>query len=629
VTSPKPRETFRFQEFELDLAAYELRRQGRRVRLERRPMDLLIMMVQRRGELITRSEIAEHLWGKDVFIEVETAVNTAVRKIRHALRDSSDTPSFIETVPGKGYRFIAPVVVLAEAPAASHLSPPEVPLAAPAAIAGRIDRARIGWIAAALLALILVAAAGVWLRHAMRPEPPHIRLAVLPFETMGIEADRSYLADALHDETIAALGQVDPEHIRVITRTSMLEYRSTAKPLLQIAHELEVEYIVGSTIHIDRGRVRVMAKLTRMRDQIDIWSGSYDTEPRSTLDFQRELSVTIAREIRQTLSPERLDALARRHTANSEAFQLYLQGLHAWNQLKPPLTTRRAIDFYTRATEADRGYALPWAGLALAYAGAPINADQDPGIMGRLARDAAQRAIAADARLAEAQTAVGAVHFWFDWDWAKAEAMFRKATTTDPNYAFGRRMVGILLSHQARHDEARDHMRELLFLEPRYEMNWALSGQVAYNAGAYSEAIGFAKQALRFESNFWIANYQLAMAYERTGKSESALQALDAQLALGPPNSKLHSLRGYVLATMGRQREARDVLITLDEMSRKQYVPPYARALVHAGLDDRNAALDWLERGHRERDVHLIALAVDAKWHAYRQEPRFIALLKR
>lgn len=603
-------------------------------------MDLLILMVERQGELITRGEIVQRLWGEDVFIEVDTGVNTLIRKIRQALRDPSEAPTFVETVPGKGYRFIAPVEVVApltvapNTPSVDAGAPREVSAQGTAAAAASSVHATLqpgnrGLVWGVALALLVVGAAGGWAWKTTRPRLTHVRLAVLPFHTISIDGGREYLADALHEETIAALGQVDPERIEVITRRSTLPFRQTAKPLPQIAQELGVEYVVESTIQGEKGQIRVMAKLIRIRDQKEIWNRAYDNEPRSMLDFQRALSIRIADEIRHTLSPDRLGALVRRHTDNTEAFQLYLQGLNAWNQLKPPQTTQRAIAYYVQATHRDPTYALPWAGLALAYAGAPINGDADPRRVGPEAQRTARRAIAADPLLAEAQTAVGAVNFWFDWNWARAEEMFRKAVGTDPNYAFGRRMLGILLSHRSQHEEAREHMRHLLKLEPTYEMNWALRAQVAFNADEFPEAIEFAKQATVFEPDFWIADYQLAMAYEQAGKSDLALQTLDKRLSVGPPNSKLHSLRGYVLARNGRQAEASEVLRTLETISRTGYVPPYARALVYAGLADRESALRWLEKAIEARDVHLIALPTDPKWDAFRRDTRFLDLLKR
>lgn len=627
MTTAKPRSTFRFLDFELDVRACELRHRGRRVRLERRPMDLLILMVERPGELITRGEIVERLWRQDVFIEVDTAVNTLVRKIRQALHDSPDAPAFIETVPGRGYRFIAPVEIVA--PPAPPPASVEGTGQTPTAGASR-SAAKRGTNAIVLLALLLAAAGAAWGWRSTRPGPVHVRVGVLPFDTVGIDPGRESLADALHDETITALGQIDPEHIAIVPRRSMRGYRQTTRSPAQIAQELGgLDYVVDSSIHAENGRIRVTSSLIRVRDQVVIWTRAYDDEPRSALDFQRDLGVTIAGQIRRTLAPERLEALARRHTGNSEAFRLYLRGLHAWHQLNPPQSTQLAIKFYTLATQTDPGYALAWAGLALAHAGAPINADVDPRLIGPEARRTAARAVTADARLAEAQTAMGAVHFWFDWDWTNAEAMFRQAVAADPNYAFGRRMLGILLSHQALHDEASDHMRGLLTLEPDYEMNWALRAQVAFNAHEYASAEEFATMATKFKPNFWIADYQLAMASEQRGKRDLALRTLDKHLTAAVANSKLSALRGYILGTMGRHAEAREVLTGFDAASRNRYVPPYARALVHAGLGERTAALDWLEQATDARDVHVIALATDPKWDSFRDDTRFIDLLKR
>ena len=596
-------------------------------------MDLLILMVERQGELIARAEIIDRLWGKDVFIEVEPAVNTLIRKIRQALQDSSEAPNFVETVPGKGYRFIAPVTLVPPGAAQTTPLPASPPTSsdavAPAPVTPPVTarRRRLPLIVAGVL-LAAIAAVAAWTWNGARPARSRIVLAVLPFQTVRVDSGHAYLAGALHEETIAALGQVDPEHIEVVSRRTLSAGQAN-RPLAQIAQELGVDYFVASSIDTDNGRVRITSSLLRASDQATVWSRSYENDPRDVLALQRELGAAIAREMRQTLSTARLDALGRRHSADPEAFQLYLQGLAAWNQLTPPESTRRAIEFYQLATARDPGYALPWAGLALAYAGAPINGDADPRHVGPEARRTAERAISADARLAEAQTAMGAVNFWFDWNWASAETMFRNAVATDPTYAFGQRMVGILLSHAARHDEAQEHMRRLLKLEPTYEMNWALRAQVAFNAGEFAAAEEFALQATVFQPDFWIADYQLAMAYERTGKKDLALATLGKHLSARGANSKLRALRGYILGTMGRHDEAREVLQAFELTARDRYVPSYARALVHAGLGDRAAALELLERAVDERDVHLIALPTDAKWNAFRTDARFVALLER
>ena len=252
MPTPTPRETFRFRDFELDVAAYELHRQGRAVRLERRPMDLLILLVERRRQLVTRSDIVDRLWGKDVFVDVEMGINTVISKVRQALRDSADTPAFVETVAGKGYRFIAPVEVLSEPNpiAANHDIPATSTSTAPVQSAPvSTSRARSpARFMVGLLVFGLVAGLAAWAWFGTGAPASRVTIAVLPFENMSNDRERDYLADGLAEETSAALGQIDPEHVSVIGRTSTLIYKGSKKSLAQIGRELGADYLVESSI---------------------------------------------------------------------------------------------------------------------------------------------------------------------------------------------------------------------------------------------------------------------------------------------------------------------------------------------------------------------------------------------
>src|SRR4249919_3940321 len=269
MQTPVSRETFRFGDFELDVAAYELRRLGRPVKLGRQPMDLLILLVEGRRQLVSRNEIVDRLWGKDVFVDVDTGVNTAISKIRQVLRDSRDTPAFVETVPGKGYRFIAPVETA-------------VPIA--------------------------------------ERTPTSVSLAVLPFANLGSDPEREYLAAGLTDETSASLAQIDPAHLSVKGRT--LRYKGTTKTVAEIGQELTVDYLVESSIRAEGSRLRLTVTLIRARDQQHLWSQSYDREPTSLLSLQQELSSAIAAQVKLRLSPDRLSDVGRRQTRNADAYDL-------------------------------------------------------------------------------------------------------------------------------------------------------------------------------------------------------------------------------------------------------------------------------------------------------------------
>jgi tetratricopeptide (TPR) repeat protein len=328
------------------------------------------------------------------------------------------------------------------------------------------------------------------------------------------------------------------------------------------------------------------------------------------------------------LSPERLSAIARRQTRNAEAYDLYLRGRYFWNQLSPA-TTRRASDFFARATKLDPQYALAWSGLADAYTASPINGDAPPLKVGPPARDAVAHAVSADLRLAEGQTSLGFVKFWLDWEWPAAEAAFRRAIDLDPHYPLAHRLLGIVLAHMRRYEEAGHAICRARELDPLLAGHHALSSQIAFMGRNYTAALQFAKQAMTIDSEFWIGHMQLGQAFEQLGEPQLALDALNDAARLSGGNSKALALRGYVFAKNARRQEAHAVLEILESVARERYVPPYATALVHLGLGHYDEAFDWLDRAFEMRDVHLAFLPNDVKWDPLRANPRFISLLDR
>jgi TolB-like protein/Flp pilus assembly protein TadD len=452
-------------------------------------------------------------------------------------------------------------------------------------------------------------------------------LAVLPFENLSSDPEREYLADGLTEETIAALGQIDPAHLSVIGRTSIMAYKRTTKTAFEIGSELRVAYLIEGSLRAEGGRLRIMSRLIRVRDQVQTWSASYDSEPGSMLTFQRELSMAIAQQVRLQLSPERLSALARRQTQNAEAYDLYLHGRHFWHQLSPA-TTRRAAEYYTRATQVDPNYALAWSGLADGFTASPINGDAPPLTVWPRAREATGHALRAGPGIAEVQTSLGFLKFWLDWDWPAAEAAYRKAIQLDSNYPLAHRLLGILLSHMDRREEAKAAIARARELDPMVAANHALSSQVAFAAHDYAVARQFARQAISLDPEFWIGYIQLAQACVQLGDNEQALDALGHAGRLSGGNSKVMSLRGYLFARLGRKKEAEEILTTLQAIAHDRYIPPYAIALVHAGLEQNDEAIKWLQRALEFRDVHLAFLTIDPKWDDLRKDVRFATLVQ-
>jgi TolB-like protein/Tfp pilus assembly protein PilF len=430
----------------------------------------------------------------------------------------------------------------------------------------------------------------------------------------------------LTEETIATLGQIDPSYLNVIGRTSVMAYKRTTKTAGEIGRELKVTYLIEGSLRAEAGRLRITSRLIRVRDQVQVWSASYDSEPSSMLAFQRELSMAIAEQVRLRLAPERLNALDRRQTRNAQAYDLYLRGRYLWHQLSPA-TTRRAAEHYTRATELDPDYALAWSGLADGFSASPINGDAPPLAVWPRAREAAAHALRSEPHLAEVQASVGFLKFWLDWDWRGAEAAFRKAIELDPRYPLPHRMLGILFSHLGRGEEAKPAIRRARELDPLLAVHHGLSAQVAFVGRDYEAAAQFAREAIAIDPEFWVGHLQLAQALEQMGEAEAAFDALEWAGRNSGGNSKVIALRGYLFGRLGRTAEAREVLNTLEAISRERFVPPYAMALVHAGLGEEREALEWLKRALEKHDVHLTFLPVDPKWDGFRENPGFVDLV--
>ncbi len=575
---------FEFEGFRVDAGRRSLTRGGGGgaaagpVSLTAKGFDTLLLLIRRRGEVLAKTEMLHLIW-PDTVVE-ENNLNQTISALRRALGETRGENRYIATIPGRGYCFTA-----------------EVRLGGREGSPRPADEGQIG-------------------------------IAVLPFSNLGAGAERDYLADGLTEETIATLGQIDPGRFSVIGRTTVMRYRNTAKSLAEIGAELGAAYLIEGSVRAEGQHLRITAKLIRVAGERGIWSASFDSRPSSLLALQRELAAAIAEQVRLHLSPGRLLAIESRHTRNPEAYDLYLRGRYFWNQFTPA-TTRKAIEFYTRATALDPDYALAWSGITDALCSSPVTGDVSAKELLPRAEAAAMNAIRSGPELAESQTSLGFFCFWLGWHWSRAEAAYRKALTLDASYAFAQRMLGIVLMHLRRHEEAAASIRRARELDPLSAMHRALSSQVAFAARDLPAAVQFAREAIVLDPEFWIGHFQLAQAQIEAGEQEAALETLNESARLSGGNSKALSVRGYLLARLDRRREAAEVLATLDEVARTRFVPPYARALIYAGLRETELAFRWLDRAFDAHDVHLAFLTIDPKWDPLRSDPRFADLLRR
>lgn len=573
-------ERVQFGQFVLDMGRYELTRAGKPVRMERIPMDLLILLVRENGRLISREEIIERLWGKGVYFDTDNSINTAVRKIRHALGDISGNPQYVETVLGKGYRFKGRTVV------------------SPVVEAAEIEAQR-----------------------------SRIMLAILPFENLSGDPAQEYFSDGLTEETIMRLGKMSPHRMGVIARTSSMAYKQTNKSVAQIGQELGVDYVLEGSVRREVDRVRITAQLIRVRDQIHIWAENYDHRLPGILDIHGEIGAAIAAEVKLKLVSEEERQLSRTIHRDPEAHDHYLRGRYHYARSNL-LDMQKAVEHFQRATERDPEYALAYSGLADALIVLPITGDVAAHEAFPAAKTAIAQALRLDPDSAEAHTSDATIKFWFDWDFKGAETAARLAIKLNENYLFAHLYLAHVLSNVGRHDEALAAVQQALVLDPLSLITGAMRGQFLYHAGRDSESLEQFKTTLGMESRFWVGQICLAKTYEKLGMYSAALIACDRAWEFSAGNSEALSLAGYVHAVSGDRAKAEGKIQEMLGRKKERYVPPYNLALVFAGLGETETGLHWLGEAFEERDVHMTFLR-DHKWDGMRSNAQFQKLLSR
>jgi TolB-like protein/DNA-binding winged helix-turn-helix (wHTH) protein/Tfp pilus assembly protein PilF len=614
----------RFGSFELDTAAFELRLDGSPVRLEKIPLELLILLVERSDQLVSRADIAERLWGDRVHVAAEQGINTAVRKLRQALGDDPEHPRMLQTVVGKGYRFIAPIV----APVTTEL-PPSAPIepAASARVAGSRPSARMAGTRRVPARLLLAVAAVVVALAALASLLPsrggsRVRaIAVLPLENLG-DPSQQFFADGITDALITRVARL--RDVRVISRTSSMHYLGSRLALADIARELGVDAVVEGTVLRAGNRVRITAQLIDTRRESHLWADEYERDLGDILGVQADVADAIARAVRTTIiergsSPARVEPVAYEH---------YLRGRSYWNQ-RTPRGLATALDEFEQAVTVDPKYGEALAGLADTYTALGYGSYWRPGEAFPNARDAATRALAMDGSLAEAQASLGYVALYYDWNWSGAEAAFTRAIAANPNYATAHHWYSVCLTALGRHAEAAREIARARELDPLSAPIATDIGFELYYARRYDEAIVQLRKVLASSPAFAPARLWLGRCYEARGLYDQAIAEFRQASAALDDWPVAVAATGHALGRAGRTAEARAVLAQLDNMARSRFVTSYGVAVVHAGLGDRSAALDWLERAAAERSHWLVWLPLDPRFDELRSEPRFQAVLAR
>lgn len=605
----QPAHIVRFGPFQLDLLAAELRHNGTKTKIPEQPFQVLVTLIEHEGDVVTREELRQRLWNSHTFIDFEHGLNTAVKRLREALGDSAENPRYIETLPRHGYRLMVAV------------EKPE-----PAIAAASHRRRNIGLAVMAVL-IVAIATAAVWRQWLLeRFHPVKIEsLAVLPLENLSGSPEEEYFTDGMTEALITELGKV--HGLRVISRQSVMQYKSTNKTVPQIARELHVDALVEGSVLRSNGRVRITTQLIQANPERHLWSESYERNLSDVIALQREVTQAIAREIRVSLTPQEQQSLANARPVSPEAYEAYLRGYFFLRQLSPE-GVKKSFDSFQRAIDKDPNYAPAYVGLAQAYIIAGDRNVLPPNEAYAQASPLIMKALARDDTLSEAHSGLAFLRE-IDWDWAGAEQEYLRAIDLDPGNARVRNWYGIFLAEMGRMDASLAEHRRARQLDPTARgINAALAVNLVA-AGRYDEAVEEAKASVEMDDDSAPAHFALGLAYTKKGMGEEAIRELKRAVALSQGYSGYERVLAYSYAVFGRTAEACRVAEHLKQLPPQSHVRPTDLATAYAACGRNEEAVRWLERAYREHDSSLASLKGDVTLEKLRPDPRFQDLLRR
>lgn len=578
-SSARAPRTVRFGVFDLDLRSGELRKQGRRIRLEGQPVQVLIKLLEKPGELVTREDLRKELWPSDTFVNFEQSLNAAVKRLRHALGDAPANPRFIETLARRGYRFIAPV----STGAATSTSGIQRPRAVES-------------------------------------------LAVLPFVNTDADPETEYLADGITESIINHVSRLSG--VRVMARSTVFRYKDKTNDPRAVGRKLNVDAVLLGRVQQRGEALFVGAELVDVQNGWQLWGDQYNRKLADIFSVEEGMSREISEKLCVQLSGTDRSLLAKRYTQSTEAYQDYLKGRYHLNRLTED-GLRKAIEYFERAIQRDQSYALAYTGLAdsfglLGFMGLAPAADVMP-----KAKEAARRAIVIDDGLAEGHASLAGVFKNYDWDWAGAEREYAKALELDPRFANGHRMYASFLAAVGRAEQSVRASRLALELDP---FSLPIRVELAYNlymGRDYEQALEEVLRTLDLEPQFAPAQSILGCIYEQKGRYDEAITAIERARDLSGAHPATQASLIHILAAAGRLQEARDFLNKLEDLSVRRHVSSFWMALAYAGVGDTSAALDELYKAYEQRDVILVWLGTEPRVDPLRSETRFAELVRR
>jgi TolB-like protein/DNA-binding winged helix-turn-helix (wHTH) protein/Tfp pilus assembly protein PilF len=650
-SSAGTQETIRFgEDFEVDPRAFELRSAGRALKLERIPLQVLLILIEQRGQLVTREEIAEKIWGKDVFLDTDNSINGAVRKIRQVLKDDPQQPRYVETLSGRGYRFIAPVseeeleppvsarqetshsqkaeqTTMSAQPIAEQTGG-ETENAAPVAASG--NWRRFGLLAFLLSISAIGIAAWVAWTHFYGPGPAHpIRsIAVLPLQNLSGDLAQEYFADGMTEELITELSRI--QSLKVISHTSVMEYKGTRKHLPQIARELGADAILEGSVIRENDQVRVTVQLLDGPNDRHIWSETYERPLHGVLNLQKEVAEAVAQQIRITLTPEQQARLNAPRTVDPEAYEAYLRGRYLFSTqytMQQPLL--QAKSYFEEAIRKDPGFAPAYSGLADCYFYLALHhyIPEEAGLQSAL--QALHKALQLDDGIGEAHDTLGIVSWRHDWNFEAAERELDRAIALAPSYPCAHEDRAEFLAFLGRRAEALAEITRFNQIEfgPSATMTEA---HVYFQLRDYRNLLEASSRGVASNPNEWVEHLNLGIGYEGTGKLPEAISEYRKAIELSNGDQDASGSLAHALVAIGNKAEAEAILRDLERTSKDSYVSPYILATIYASVGEKDKAFQNLDKAYEEKSLDFSwNLKSDLRIDNLRSDPRFQDLVRR
>src|SRR5437763_1364838 len=620
----------RFENYELDLAAEELRKQGSSLKLQPQPFKILAYLASRPGELITRQELRDHVWPGDTFVDFDLAINQAIKQIRAVFNDDAERPRVIATLPRRGYRFITKTTLTAAAGAplpqdsSESLEESAKNLAGSTPLVSHTSRAR-AWVA--LGAVVLLIGVVIAYRFATPRGPAtQMRIVVLPFQNLTGDPSQEYFADGMTEEMISQLGAMNPNRLGVIARTSAVKYKNSGKGIDQIGHELGVEYVLEGSVREAGSHVRVTAQLIRVSDQMHVWSESFDRAFKDVVELQSNVAQAIARRIDVGLGQRRAAPPPATH-AGWDAYPAYLKRRHLLLDNKTEATIAVALQYFQRAIELDPNFALGYAGLADAYA-EQADADLAPEKAFALSKQAAVRALRINPDLAEAHVYLANVLFYSERKWADADREYKRALELKPTSEEAHHSYAHYLTLAGRHEEALQESQFLLRLDPLSSHMNSHLGLAYLKAGCFDEALAQFKKTIALDPSYTRQYVHFGYAYESHNMFPEAIAAYRKGVSLAGETLEGQADLARALIEGGERKEGLLILHRLESQEKRRYVSPVDLAGIYTVLGDHEKAMTLLENALEQHNGRLLFIHQYHEFDPLRNSPRFTRILQ-